>query len=222
MYSSGIVQHDESSTTKGIMNDPISHWPSSAHALAAVFAIAAASIPLHGVAASPAPAPANSVVAQAAAASVAPPPVASAPSALPSPIATWNFATPQDKGGDAWVAERGRMTFADGETRLQPDANRRVTLLSPPALPEATRAAETFTVGIAGTGVQRIRIQARRDARGGWITIADASGEALRETAEGYVVKRKGGARTAPIERLRIDLDFRTSNPRTLARIAVR
>ena len=204
------------------MNDNLTSRRATTCAVAALFVIVAASVPSPGSAESaPGHAPGVIILAQAAA-SGNPPPGAGAPSVLPSPIVTWNFATTPDQGGDAWVAERGRMTFADGETRLQPDANRRVALLSPPGLPEATKSAETFAVGIAGTGAQRIRIQARRDARGGWITIADASGDALRETADGYIVKRKGGARTAPIERLRIEVDFRTSNPRVLQRIAVR
>ena len=66
-----------------------------------------------------------------------------------------------------------------------------------------------------------MRIQARRDPRGGWITIADASGSALLSTATGYVIKRKPGARDDAIDRLRIELDFRTTNPRALKRIAV-
>jgi len=74
---------------------------------------------------------------------------------------------------------------------------------------------------MAGTGLERVRIQGRRDARGGWITLADAGGAALHETAEGYIVKRKPGARDAPIERLRIELQFRTTNPRALQRIVV-
>ena len=75
-------------------------------------------------------------------------------------------------------------------------------------------------LGLAGTGLQRVRIQGRRDARGGWITIADASDAALREAADGYTIKRNPGARDAPIERLRIELTFRTTNPRVLTRIA--
>jgi hypothetical protein len=138
----------------------------------------------------------------------------------PSPnVVAWTFGGAQSAAAD-WTVERGRMITADGATRLQPDAVRRVTLLSPPALPDAVRAAETFVLGIEGTGLQRVRVQARRDARGGWITIADASGGALQETAEGYVVKRTPGARGASIERLRIELEFRTTNPRALTRIA--
>ena len=78
----------------------------------------------------------------------------------------------------------------------------------------------TFLVGVPGTGLARVRIQGRRDARGGWITLADASGSALRETANGSVVKHKPGPRGA-VERLRVDLEFRTTNPRTLERIVV-
>jgi hypothetical protein len=133
----------------------------------------------------------------------------------------WTFDGAQAAAGGGWTAERGTLTVANGEARLRPDANRRVVLLSPPDLPDTARAAEAFLLGTAGTGLQRVRIQGRRDARGGWITIADASGSALHETAEGYLVKRKPGARDVPIERLRIELQFRTTNPRTLQRIAV-
>jgi hypothetical protein len=134
---------------------------------------------------------------------------------------SWTFGSPPSAEGKAWTAERGTLTLANGEARLQPDANRRVVLVSPPDLPDAARAAEAFELGIAGTGLERVRIQGRRDARGGWITIADASGSALQETAGGYLLKRKPGARDAPIERLRIELEFRTTNPRALQRIVV-
>lgn len=113
------------------------------------------------------------------------------------------------------------MTPGDGEARLQPDTSRRVILVSPPGLPEAVRAAEEFVVGITGdAGLQRVRIQARRDARGGWITIADGKGTALRATPAGIAVKRTVGARDQPIERLRVELSFRTTNPRGLVSIA--
>ena len=134
----------------------------------------------------------------------------------------WTFGTPPPPKGESWSAERGTLTLGAAEARLQPDANRRVVLLSPPGLPEQVRHAEEFVLGVSGTGLERARIQARRDARGGWITIADASGTALRETADGYVVRRNPGARGAPIERLRVELTFRTTNPRVLARIATR
>jgi len=134
---------------------------------------------------------------------------------------SWNFGAPPSGAAGAWSAERGTLTPGDGAARLQPDANRRVVLLSPPGLPESVRTAEKFVVQIAGSGLQRVRIQARRDARGGWITIADASGSALLSTATGYVIKRKSGARDSAIERLRIELEFRTTNPRELKRIDV-
>ena len=145
------------------------------------------------------------------------------PSAAPAESATtaWTFGTPVP-GTGGWTAERGTMTVANGKTSLQPDANRRVILLSPPALPGSVKGAEEFLLGIEGTGLQRVRVQARRDARGGWITIADASGSALRETPDGYAIKRQPGARDAPIERLRFELQFRTTNPRVLTRIAAR
>jgi hypothetical protein len=150
----------------------------------------------------------------------APPAAAPSPAGAPSAALAWTFGTPQPATGNGWTAERGTMTQGNGEARLQPDANRRVVLLSPPGLPEAARYAEEFVLGLAGTGLQRVRIQGRRDARGGWITIADASDATLREAADGYTIKRNAGARDAPIERLRIELTFRTTNPRALTRIA--
>jgi hypothetical protein len=151
----------------------------------------------------------------------APAPQAAAPAPSPAGALSWTFGTPSSFAGDGWTAERGTMTAGDGNARLQPDANRRVVLLSPPGLPDAARRAEEFVLGVSGTGLQRVRIQGRRDARGGWITIADASGGGLLETTEGYSIKRNPGARDAPIERLRVELTFMTTNPRALTRIAI-
>jgi hypothetical protein len=145
----------------------------------------------------------------------------SAPAATQTAPLTWTFAAPQPADGSGWTIERGTLTFSEGKTTLRPDANRRVVLLSPPALPDAARYAESFVLGVSGTGLERVRVLARRDPRGGWITIADASGAALLATADGYRVKRNAGARDASIERLRFELQFRTTNPRTLARIVV-
>ena len=143
--------------------------------------------------------------------------------AIPAPSATltWTFAAPQPADGTGWTIERGTMTFSEGKTTLRPDANRRVVLMSPPGLQESARHAEELVLGVSGTGLERVRVLARRDPRGGWITIADASGAGLLATADGYRVKRNAGARDASIERLRFELQFRTTNPRTLARIVV-
>jgi hypothetical protein len=148
--------------------------------------------------------------------------VVAMPAAATGAEVSWTFGAPASATADGWTAERGTLTVANGEARLQPDANRRVVLLSPGALPETVRDAEAFVLRVAGTGLERVRIQGRRDARGGWITLADASGAALGETADGYVVKRKPGARGAPIERLRVEFMFRTTNPRALQFIAIR
>jgi hypothetical protein len=146
---------------------------------------------------------------------------AALPAAASGAENSWTFGGPESATA-GWIAERGTLTVANGEARLQPDANRRVVLLSPEALPEAVAHAEAFELGLTGTGLQRVRVQGRRDARGGWITLADASGTALVEIPGGYVVKRNPGARGAPIERLRIELTFRTTNPRALLKITAR
>ncbi|MEO8344852.1 MAG: hypothetical protein ABI607_04075 [Betaproteobacteria bacterium] len=153
-------------------------------------------------------------------------PAQTAPMATPAvPVQepfSWSFGKPQSANAEGWTAERGTITPGDGELRLQPDANRRVILLSPSGLPEVARDAEEFVLGVTGTGLQRVRIQVRRDVRGGWITIADASGAALREVTDGYAIKRTAGARSAPIERLRFELQFRTTNARALKHISIK
>jgi hypothetical protein len=205
------------------MNRPIARFRSASRIVSTLLVIVAAPVSSPASAGSlPWQSPRGDILAQGTATNSAPPAGASMPSALPLNTSTWSFSTPTAAGGATWVAERGRLTFGAGNAQLQPDANRRVVLLSPPGLPDTVRLAEEFVLGLSGTGLQRVRIKARRNAQGGWITIADASGGALRATADGYVVKRKPGARTAPIERLQIEIEFATTNPRSLQSIAAR
>jgi hypothetical protein len=165
----------------------------------------------------------EAIVAQNAAAEAVPRKATPAqPEQQPGALLSWNFASMQAVDIEGWTAERGTVTLADGGMRMQPDSSRRVVLLSPTELPEGVRDAREFVVNVKGTGLLRVRVQARRDARGGWITLADAGGSALRETADGFVVKRKPGVRDAPIERLRIEFLFRTTNPRTFQQFAAR
>jgi hypothetical protein len=206
------------------MNKLIARSPSAPRVCAALLAILASSVAGIGSTATPA-GPSRSadlILAQNSVQEKSPPAAIPAPAAAPSAALTWTFAAPQPANGEGWTVERGTMTMGEGTASLRPDANRRVVLLSPPGLPEAARYTEEFVVGVSGTGLERVRVLARRDPRGGWITIADASGAALRETADGYLVQRNAGARGAPIERLRFELQFRTTNPRALTRIAAR
>jgi len=206
------------------MNKPIIRSPSTPRVCAALLTIIVASASGIGSAAT-ASGPsrsANVILAQNTVQEKTPAAPIPAPAAAPSAALTWTFAAPQPADGTGWTVERGTLTTGKGKTSLRPDANRRVVLVSPPGLPEAARYAEEFVVGVSGTGLERVRVLGRRDPRGGWITIADASGTALHETADGYLVKRNTGARDAPIERLRFELQFRTTNPRTLASIAAR
>ena len=148
-------------------------------------------------------------------------PVMPLPAVSPPGALSWTFDAAQPADSAGWSTERGTMTLGQGAARLQPDRSRRVALLSPPGLPDAVRSAEEFVLGVSGTGLERVHVLARRDPRGGWITIADASGAAMRVVADGFAIKRNPGARDAPIERLRIDLTFRTTNARPLTRISV-
>jgi hypothetical protein len=208
-------------TTKVIMNHPTASFRAAARVACTLLIIAAAPVSSHANATG-SPSPRGDVLAQAATPGGAPAMSPGAPSALPSNTTSWTFPASPSAGNATWVAERGRLTPGDGNAQLQPDSNRRVVLLSPSGLPDAVHLAEEFVLGLSGTGLQRVRIQGRRDASGGWITIADAHSKDLKETAEGYVVKRKRGARSAPIERLRIEIEFATTNPRTLQSIAAR
>ncbi len=203
------------------MNFPIARLSSTARIACTLLIITAAPVSSHA-SATGAPSPRGDVLAQAATPGSAPTMSPSAPSALPSKTTSWTFPASPSAGSATWVAERGRLTPGDGNAQLQPDSNRRVVLLSPPGLPDAVQVAEEFVLGLSGTGLRRVRIQGRRDASGGWITIADAASKDLKETAEGYVVKRKRGARSAPIERLRIEIEFATTNPRALQSIVAR
>lgn len=206
------------------MNDHTTRARSTSRTLAALLAIITTPWAWHCSAAETPRQPAgNWMLAQSAAPNTPPAAEVRVPAAAASNPMSWTFAAAQPATATlAWTAEVGRISFDNGETRLQPDANRRVVLLSPAALPEGVRTAEEFVLGVPGTGLQRVRIKAQRDARGGWITIVDASGKALRETPDGYVVKRRTGARDAPIERLRFEFDFRTTNPRVLQRFDAR
>jgi hypothetical protein len=205
------------------MNKPLATSESSRRVIVAVLAIAASSLAWGGGPPGSLPAPRNAsvVLAQNTAPGRAPSPAVPVAAAQPSGVLAWTFDAAQPGAGAGWTAERGTLTPGSGEARLQPDRNRHVVLVSPPSLPDAARDADAFVLGLSGTGLERVRIQARRDARGGWITIADASGDALRQSADGYVIKRSAAARGAPIERLRIDLAFRTTNARSLTRIAI-
>ncbi len=204
------------------MNHPNARFRSAARVACTLLVIAAAPVSSHADATG-SPSPRGDVLAQAATPGGAPATSAGAPAALSSSTTTsWTFPASPSAGSATWVAERGRLTPGNGNAQLQPDSNRRVVLLSPPGLPDAVHLAEEFVLGLSGTGLQRVRIQGRRDATGGWITIADAHSKDLKETADGYVVQRKRGARSAPIERLRIEIEFATTNPRTLQSIAAR
>lgn len=127
-----------------------------------------------------------------------------------------------ETGTAGWTAERGTIMARDGKATIRPDVNRRLVLLSPPSVAVDARDLGEFVLDVGGTGLLRARIQGRRDARGGWITLADARGKALRATPEGIVVQRTAVGPGAPIERLRIEMEFRTTNPRPLDRIVVR
>lgn len=135
---------------------------------------------------------------------------------------SWEFAGPAPAAGARWTAERGRIEWDQGAARLHPDKNGRVVLVSPAGLTQATGSMKVFALDLSATGLLRVRVQGRRDARGGWITLADASGPAIRQLDDRVVIGRKTGIADGPIDQLRIELSFRTTGVRGLTRITVR
>lgn len=135
---------------------------------------------------------------------------------------SWGFGG-GDSGPDArWTAERGRIEWDKGAARLHPDNGGSVVLLSPAALTLATASMKSVVLEMSGTGLQRVRIQGRRDPRGGWITLADASGPAVRSADGAVVIEKNMRVADGPIEQLRVELSFRTTGVRGLTRISVR
>ena len=96
------------------------------------------------------------------------------------------------------------------------------SLLSPPALPEQREAAEG--PWLASKAPACSGFASRRGAMRGEDGSPSPMPAAVRcaQRPDGYTVKRKAGARDASIERLRLELEFRTTNPRVLTRIAAR
>ncbi len=140
---------------------------------------------------------------------------------LPLGALLWTFGTPAHPDGDGWTAEVGGLRLAAGGITLAPDANGRVVLISPGGLPASVATAEKYVLGLgADSGVRRIRVQGRSAADGGWETLADASGAALAMTEAGFAIARTTRPRTGGVDQLRIELAFKATTLRRLARVA--
>ena len=72
----------------------------------------------------------------------------------------------------------------------------------------------------AHAGVRRVRIQGR-GPDGGWETLADASGAALRATGAGIAVKRAPGDRSRAIDQVASRSRSRRTRAKVLTRIAI-
>lgn len=139
---------------------------------------------------------------------------------LPLGALLWTFGTAQHADGDGWTAELGGLRLAPGHVAIAPDANGRVTLVSPAGLPATAQDADRFVLGVdRDAGLRRVRIQGRA-AGGGWITLADATGAALEDTAAGIAVSRTSGSRALVIDQFRIEMTFRATTARPLVRVA--
>ncbi len=140
---------------------------------------------------------------------------------LPLGALLWTFGTPSHADGDGWTAEQGRIALGKGALAITPDANGRAILLSPAGLPASAQRADEFVLGLdAQAGLRRVRIQGRA-AGGGWETVADAAGNALRDTAAGIAIRREDGSRTTAFDQFRLELTFRATTSRALVRVAV-
>ncbi|MFO1304197.1 MAG: hypothetical protein U1F54_10720 [Burkholderiales bacterium] len=140
---------------------------------------------------------------------------------LPLGAVLYTFGTPVHADGDGWTADVGGIALGRGFLTLSPDANDRLALVSPKGLPAQVQRAREFVVGFDGQpGVRRIRVQGR-GPDGGWETLADASGEALRATAAGFAIRRTSGDSALAIDQLRIEIAFTANTAKALTRIAV-
>ncbi|HEY5862394.1 MAG TPA: hypothetical protein VIX61_04850 [Casimicrobiaceae bacterium] len=141
---------------------------------------------------------------------------------LPLGAVLYTFGTPSHADGDGWTADVGGVTLGRGFLTIGPDANGRIALVSPRGLPAQVQRAEDFVLGFDGpAGVRRVRVQGRSAPDGGWQTLADASGPALRMTAAGVAVKRTAGDRALAIDQVRIEITFATNTAKALTRIAI-
>ncbi len=141
---------------------------------------------------------------------------------LPLGALLWTFGTPVHSDDDGWTAEPGTLALGHGFVTLAPDANDRIAILSPRGLPAAVVRGQEYVLGLdANAGLRRVRVQGRRGPDGGWETLADASGAALRRTAAGIAIKRTAGAPGAKIDQLRIEMTFGANTSRVLTRISV-
>jgi len=141
---------------------------------------------------------------------------------LPLGAELYVFGTPSHADGDGWTADVGRITLGHGFLTIGPDANGRIALVSPRGLPAQVQRAEDFVLGFDRlAGVRRVRVQGRSAPDGGWQTLADASGPALRMTAAGVAVKRTAGDRALAIDQVRIEITFATNTAKALTRVAM-
>jgi len=141
---------------------------------------------------------------------------------LPLGAVLYTFGTPSHADGDGWTADVGTFALGRGHLTIGPDASGRIALVSPKGLPAQVQRAESFVLGFDGhAGIRRIRIQGRSGADGGWETLADASGSALRTTAAGISVKRTAGDRALAIDQVRIEITFATNTAKVLTRVAM-
>jgi hypothetical protein len=141
---------------------------------------------------------------------------------LPLGAVLYTFGTPLHADGDGWTSDVGTFALNPGYLTVGPDANDRIALVSPKGLPAQVQRAEEFVLGFDGhAGVRRVRIQGRSAPDGGWETLAEASGAALRSTAAGIAVKRTAGDRARAIDQVRIEITFATNTAKVLTRIAM-
>jgi hypothetical protein len=133
---------------------------------------------------------------------------------------TWEFG-PQVAPDARWTVERGRVNWDQTPVRLQPDRGGRVVLLSPDALKLTSASIKSVSLEVSATGLQRVRLQGRRDARGGWITLVDVPGTSFRKVDNAIVIDKTKRVPDGPIEKLRVELTYRTTTARELSRISV-
>jgi hypothetical protein len=139
---------------------------------------------------------------------------------LPLGARLWTFGTPRHADGDGWLAEHGGAAAGTGYLTITPDAGV-VELLSPGDLGVPRRSARALVLGLADdVRIRRVEVLAASGGKPDWQSLVRVDDAKLLRRPAGRVVElpASGGA---PIDRLKVRIDFDAGDVVTLTRVAL-
>jgi hypothetical protein len=141
---------------------------------------------------------------------------------LPLESLLWTFGTPRHADGDGWTANLGAISRGQGRLQVAPEADGRVALHSPAALPRRVDDAKTFVVGLqSASDLRELRILGRERGDARWQMLASGHSGEMRQTPAGIAVGRSSADRRLRIDQLRLELTFATGQAVALTHVAV-